>query len=252
MEPTIQQLAEDLASHDQVKVYRATQALTRITDKAGAPGNDEERKKVAAELVAIIEKTTAKKVDRGSPTEESLLKDSARRELLRQLGMVSGEADVAAIAKLFSSEDLREPARLALERDPSPAATKALIDAALNGIAPDFRVGAVNALAERSGAEVVDTLKKCAEAENQIEVRVAAAEALANQADPSGDAVIAAIGELPSARARKLAARARVRLADTLVRAGQKDAAKQIYQAVAASKAPEAQKKTAKAAAATL
>lgn len=245
MPKSIQTLAEELTSTNQEKVYRATQALTRITDKAGAPGNEEERKKVAAELVSAIERLGVKKHDRGSPTEESLVKDDARRELLRQLGMVGGEANVAAVAKLFASEDLREPARLTLERDPSPAATKALIDGAVNGIAPDFRVGAVNALAERSGAEVVEALKKCADASNQVEVRVAAAEALATQADPSSDAVIAAIAELPSARARKLAARARVRLADTLVRSGQKDAAKQIYQAVVASKAPEAQKKAA-------
>src|SRR3989442_1144211 len=82
-----------------------------------------------------------------------------------------------------------------------------------------------------AGPEVASALKQCA-ADPQREVRLAAVDALAHQADPTADAVITAAAqlgdeELPAPAARCLT-RARIRLAETLVAAGQKPAGKRI------------------------
>ena len=74
---------------------------------------------------------------------------------------------------------------------------------------------------------------------------------LANHADPETDAAIAnAAAGYP--RAARRVVKARLRLAEKLVSAGQQDAAKQIYQSIASGKFDAAQKKAAAAALARL
>jgi HEAT repeat protein len=146
--------------------------------------------------------------------------------------------------------EVREMARWALTRMTSPAATAALVEAASAGIGNEFRIGAINWLADRSGSKVTETLRTCL-SDPTPEIRLAAVEALANHADPQADAaIVQAAANYP--RAARRVVKARLRLAEKLVAANQQGAARQIYQAVASGKFDEAQKKAAAAALARL
>ena len=90
-------------------------------------------------------------------------------------------------------------------------------------------------------------MKKCIE-DQSFEIRLAAAEALANQPDAANDALIEKAAGPGYGRMGKRAAKARLRLASNLRRAGDKDAAAKIYQAISTGKFDPAQKKAATAA----
>src|SRR5487761_1272527 len=179
---TIQELAEALNSGDQPTVYRAKRALAEMTADAGAPGKAAQR----AELAAGLAKAETAKNEKGDSPKHSA---KARGELARALSEVAGDMEVPALNETLRDFDAREMARFALDRMTCQAATDALIDAAVNAVGVEFRVGAINALGRRSGSSVIDALKKCV-AERDAEIRLAAAEALAHQADPSADEVI--------------------------------------------------------------
>jgi HEAT repeat protein len=155
---------------------------------------------------------------------------AVRGQVARALCEVGGDMEVPALKTALADFDAREMARWALNRMTCQAATDALIEAASKAVGTEFRVGAVNALATRSASAVLEALKQCA-ADADPEVRLAAAEALANHADASLDSIIAPVAAAGGPRAESRIARARIRLAAQLAKAGQKDAARGIYQA---------------------
>ena len=152
--------------------------------------------------------------------------------------------EAPALKQSLADFESRELARFALDRMTCQAATDALAEAALEAVGAEFRVGVVNALGRRSGSGVVNALKKCA-TDADPHVRLAAAEALANHPDASADELLVAAGKQSGDRAALRMAKARIRLAEGLVRAGQQEAGKKIYQAVAQSDAEGPQKKAA-------
>lgn len=234
---TVEQLSDQLNSGDQATVYRARRALEEMATAAGAPGKNDQRQSLAAALA----KAEIAKNEKGDAPKHST---KARADIARSLSEVAGDMEVPALKEALKDFDAREMARFALDRMTCQAATDALIDAAVNAVGVEFRVGVINALGRRSGSSVVDALKKCS-AERDAEIRLAAAEALANQADPSADDAIVAAAKQGGYRAGLRTSKARVRLAEALAKAGQKDAAKRIYQAIAQSDAAAPQKKAA-------
>lgn len=244
-------LVADLGADDSVKAYRADRSLTDLVHRAGGPKGQAERaahaKALAAELAATREAGTDR---RGKPTREPKHSSKVRREICRHLSMVAGPPEVAALRQATGDLEVREMARWTLERMTCPEATAVLIDLATGGVGDEFRIGAINALGRRccGDAKVVETLRKCA-GDDAFAVRMAACDALANHPAADSDATLLAAGkqgEGQAARhARRHIAKARVRLAETLVRAGQKAAGKKIYQAVLADKIDEPQKKAA-------
>ena len=238
--PTLEQLSDQLNSGDQPTVYRAKRALEEMAATAGAPGNNDQRQTLAA---ALAKAETAQNEKGDAPKYST----KARGEIARTLSEVAGDREVPSLKDALKDFDAREMARFALDRMTCQAATDALIDAAVNAVGVEFRVGAINALGRRSGSSVIDALKKCV-AERDAEIRLAAAEALAHQADPSADEVIVAAGKQGGHRAALRTNKARVRLAGTLAQAGRKDAAKSIYQSIAQSDAAPPQKKAAQSA----
>jgi aminopeptidase N len=226
-----------LNSNDQPTAYRAKRALANMAAAAGTPGKAGERAALAADLA----KAETAKNDKGDAPKYS---PKARGDIGRALGEVAGDMEVPALKATLDDFNAREMARFALDRMTCQAATDALADAALNAVGVEFRIGAINALGRRNGSQVVDVLKGCA-GDNDPEIRLAAAEALANHADASADPLIVAVGTQAGHRAGLRIAKARVRLAAKLASAGQKDAAKQIYQSIAQSDAAAAQKKAA-------
>lgn len=235
--PSVEELCDQLNSGDQQTVYRARLALSKMAAAAGAPGKEGDRAAMAASLAKA---ETAKNEKGDAPK----YVPKARAEIARSLSEVAGDMEVPALKQTLNDFDAREMARLALDRMTCQAATDALTDAALNAVGVEFRIGAINALGRRSGSQIVDVLKACA-GDNDPEIRLSAVEALANHADASADPLIAEVAKHPGQRATMRAAKARVRLAATLARVGQKDAAKQIYQSIAQSDAAPAQKKAA-------
>ena len=246
---SIEKLCEQLGSNDQVQQYRARRGLTEMTAAAGAPGKEADRAALAASLAKAIAATRPRADNDKTPV--AVYSSRVRDELARALAEVGGDMEAPALKQELADFDAREMARFALDRMTCQAATDALAEAAIGAVGAEFRVGAVNALGRRSGSGVIDSLKKCA-ADAEPHVRLAAAEALANHADASADALLVAAGKQPGPRAALRMSKARLRLAGSLTKAGQKDAAKAIYQSVAQSEAGEPQKKAARQALAQL
>lgn len=233
---SIEQLADQLNSGDQPTVYRAKRALADMAASAGSPGKRGQR----AEMAAALAKAENAKNEKGI----AKLSAKARGEIARTLSEVAGNREVPALKEALNEFDARENARFALDRMTHQAAADALAAAALNAVGVEFRIGAINALGRRSGSQIVEALKACAGDQDQ-EIRLAAAEALANHADAGADSLIAELGKHSGERGQARATKARVRLAARLAETGQKDAAKKIYQSIAQSDAAAAQKKAA-------
>ena len=240
---SIPELVAQLGDNDQVKAYRARQALLEAVGKAG--GNPQERTAIAN---ALAEELTAKTQNPGQPgkpgEEKPTHSAQVRNQVAQFLGQVAEDAQVPAVVAALQELETREMARWALDRIPTPAATTALI-AALDQVGPEFCIGVINALAKRRTPEVVAALHKQA-ADADAGVRLAAVEALANSPEPSNDQPIVAATKAGSPRQRARAQKARVRLADTLRVAGKKEAAIAIYKAIIANDAAEPQKKAAR------
>jgi hypothetical protein len=243
---SVEHLAEQLASDDQVKVYQAKQELLLRTAEAGAPGKDSERSQMAAEMTKPLAAQKDEKDKKGKVSKVPEMNAQGRSLVCRYLARVGGQADVPALERAMQDFEVREMARWALARMTCQASTDALAKAAVNSIGDEFRVGAINSLAGRGGSNVREALVKCAESPSP-HVRLAAIEALACDADAANDAVLAKAAH-GGGRAGKRVARARLQLAENLVAAGQKQAGKQIYRQIADGKHDPAQQKAAQAA----
>lgn len=247
----IDKLVEQLDSKDQVEAFQAQQSLIQMVLTAGRPGGEKDRAGIAAALADHLTATKEEKDRKGKPITLPRHSANVRIQMAQWISYVAGKAEVPALKQALNDLDTREVARRALELIPDDIATKALIDAAVDGIGSEFRIGAINSLARRGGPEATAALKRCATDPN-VEVRLAAVEALAAHPDPALDAVIAAAvssgEERAEPRALARVSRARIRLAETLIAAGRKNAGKQVYQAILASHVDEPQKKVARAA----
>jgi hypothetical protein len=237
---SIEQIATDLASDDQRNAYRAHMALERAEWRAEGGNPAEQRKKLAAsidELLGSTKEAKDPKKPNDKPRTVPKLPDEARNALIRALSGVGGAADVSVLRKALEDFEVREMARWALDRMPAERAADVLADAATKTVGDEFRIGVVNSLGRKPTTSAAsEALKKCLD-DNDPEIRIAAAEALANHADAAHDGLIAAAMKNHPATRSRLAnrlARARVRLAENLARNGQKDAARKVYQALIA------------------
>lgn len=240
----IKELAKELTSGDQVRIYKAERKLVELTAAAGAAEKEAKRKQLAADIAQAIAELQPKYDNRGNPTVESQKTVDGRNKLIRYLALVAGDEQVEVLVEALKNQDSQEMARWALERITSPAATKALVKAAQDSVEDRFRIGAINALAGRDGAEVLHALKKCV-TDLSAPVRLAAAEALGAHADPEADAAIVRAGKGTGRRGQLRVAKARLRLAENLLRAGHPAPARKICEEVIAAKNMPAQKKSA-------
>lgn len=241
---SVEQICEQLGSGDQAQAYRARQALWSIAAAARAPGQEDQRSGLAAELAQAHQARNAE----GTAPRYSA---PVRNELAQALSLVGGDMEVPALKEALGDFSTREMARWALDRITSQAATDALVEAAVGAVGTEFRVGAIGALAHRTASGVLDVLRRCA-ADADPEVRLAAAEALACCAEPAVDEAISAAALGGDRRAELRVIKARLRLAENLVAAGQQDAGRAIYRSVIEGSAEEPQKHAARAALAQL
>lgn len=233
----IQAALDQMNSGNEQDVYKGRLALRNACADVGAPGNDKQRADLARQLAEAI-------VNGGkySPRARCMMAD--------ELASIAGDSEVPALQSAMIDLQVRGSARWALDRMPSAAATKALAQAADQSIGERFRIGIVHSLGQRSGDGVVESLKRWAIEDPCKQVRLAAAEALANQPDPSGYAVIGTLMEnveepLTDQEKGRLW-KASIRLAASLAASGNVQPARRIYNAIASSSAPEPQKKAAR------
>jgi HEAT repeat protein len=226
---------DQLNSSDEPTAYKGRLALTKIVADAGAPGQEAGRDEVARLLAEAL----------GNGGKYSV---SARQEIARRLGEIGGDREVPALESALVDLDVREAARFGLDRIPTKSATDALVKASKSLIGARFLAGIANALGQRTGDGVVDALTQLT-ADPSVEVRLAAAEGLAQQADESADAKIVSVMEqtdlaLTAQEVGRLW-KARVRLAGQLSAANKKAEAKRILEAIVAAKPPAPQLKAA-------
>ncbi len=239
----VKNLVEQLGSADLIKSFQARRALELAIATAGAPGHDTDRAELSSRLVSEL----LAKSDSGDSQGQPRRMAEVRHQLARLVSTIAGPTEVPALAPALADFDVRESARFALDRMTDAAATKALADAAATSVGQEFRVGVMSALGRRDSPESTAALRAGAE-DTDTEVRLAAAEALAHSGVAETDLIIAAAAKGPGSarsRAQKRVARARIRLAENVARNGNKDAARKIFQAVAADAADDAQKQAA-------
>ncbi len=107
-------LADLMASSDKGVAKAAQGALQAIVHHAGRPGAGREARAVAEELLKVAASNRLRRV---------------RAEALNWLGMIGEGRVVPGIAKLLGDAELREDARMALERIPGRDAQRALENA---------------------------------------------------------------------------------------------------------------------------
>ncbi|MHB1035372.1 MAG: HEAT repeat domain-containing protein [Pirellulales bacterium] len=122
----------------ELEIGRAAQrGMWQIVRHAGRPGADDERKTVVAALLPLLG------ADRPAPV---------RVEAMWMLSEIAGDEAVAPVAALLSNMQLREDARLVLDRIPGEKSLAAL-RAGLTAAPDDFKINLAESLRHR-GVEV--------------------------------------------------------------------------------------------------
>ena len=134
--PAVTPLAAVMANEALEVARAAKRALWQIVRHGGRPGADAERKAVIAELIPLLAD------EQPGPV---------RREVLWMLSEIGGGESVEPIASVLSNKELREDARMALERIPGEASLDAL-EAALEAAPDDFKLNVAQSLRQRGVA----------------------------------------------------------------------------------------------------
>ncbi|MCC6697140.1 MAG: hypothetical protein IT365_16045 [Candidatus Hydrogenedentes bacterium] len=122
----------------QPEVARAAKrALWQVARHSGRPGAEADKAAVIAALLAAL------------AGERS---DAVKREVMWMLSEIGGDESVAPLVSLLSNAELREDARMCVERIPGTASLDAL-KAALDAAPQDFKVNIAESLRKR-GVEV--------------------------------------------------------------------------------------------------
>lgn len=234
---SVAELVGKLESSDQKERYKAKRGLEQLTAR--------EPRATAQALAAELSATREVK-DGNRVRKEPARSATTRSALCRYLSQVAGDTEVPVLVAALNDLEVREMARWALARVPGDASTVALCDAVKTQVGPEFRIGCVTALAGRSNPVALATLKGLVQ-DPTLEVRLAAAEVLAQFADPTLDASIASAAAIGpgdfSRRDWNRVIKARIIHAEALAKANQRDAAKKVLQAVLYSRpdAPQQQ-----------
>ncbi|MFM8284264.1 MAG: hypothetical protein ACKOCW_11985 [Planctomycetaceae bacterium] len=155
---------------------------------------------------------------------------AAKDHACRRLALVGGADCVPHLAALLDDPALSHPARQALERIEDAAAAVAL-RGALATAAGGRRIGVIASLAARGDADAVPLLAGMLTAEAPL--AAAAARALGRLALPAAAAALATAPEGAAAEVRAAVVDARLACADAMLRRGDREAARRIYDAIA-------------------
>ena len=112
--PAVRALAKVMTDENLEVARAAKRALWKIVRVAGAPGADEQKTAVEGQLIKLLSDDQPVAV---------------RREVLWMLSEIGGRNSIRPIARSIRSNELREDARMALERIPGRRAVRALQNA---------------------------------------------------------------------------------------------------------------------------
>ena len=227
---------------DQSSAFSAWQSLEQEVLRSSRPGNEAGSEIVAKAIAGALVAPKPERTGRNQLGASSY-KPGSRRIMARMLGYIPTDAVLPQMAQAIQDLEVRDMVRCSLEANPSSAATDLLIGA-LDQPGSTFRAGVVNTLARRKSPKVLAALRKCA-GDHQLEVRIAALEALAAIPDPSLDEILTKATHSDHLEESRRAHIARARLAATLKLANNQSAADLIANSILAGDAPDAQKKSA-------
>ena len=219
-EQTVNELLPRLAAAKVEDRYGAQMDLQNLALNAARPGAEAER----AELAGIL---AAKATDPAVPQPACVW-------VVRQLEYIGAAESVAALTTLLSGQnaELKECARRALEKNPSPAATESLRAALKQGGETVWIIGLLQSLGERRDAAAVELIKPHL---GSKETAPAASSALGKIADSNA---VAALWEAYD-RSITGAADGLVMAGNRLLSAGDKAAAKDVFNHLYLAGAPE-------------
>jgi len=136
--PAVAPLAQVMADGELEVARAAKNALWKIVHTAGRPEAPERQKQgVVRRLIELLAPAQA---------------NAVRREVLWMLSEIAGDEAVEPIAALISDKELREDARMVLDRIPGDASLAAL-KAALDKVPEEFKINIAQSLRHR-GVEV--------------------------------------------------------------------------------------------------
>jgi len=128
----VQPLAALMADGDFEVARKAKRALYLVVRHVGHPMAGRERKAVERELIVVVSSAPA----------------PVRREVAWMLSEIGTDRCVGALSALLADEELREDARCALTRLPTPIAVRAL-RAAFGSASGDFKYALAESLRQR-------------------------------------------------------------------------------------------------------
>ena len=209
-------LVKGLAGDDTSKWQNTDRVLEQLCHYASAPGFEAHRAAVAKALAAHVK-------DAGLTT-------LGRARVLRHIERTGRLEVVATLAGLLADKELREPARRALMRNPTPEAGDAL-RAAIHRADKPFRLALIDALGFRREARFLKPLVAQA-ADADIEIRLHAVEALARIGSPGALTAVEAMLGKGEGHARDQASDAYLALAERLADAGDRATAVRLFRAL--------------------
>jgi HEAT repeat protein len=210
VEQTVNDLLPRLADPNVRDRYGAQMELQKLALNAARPGAEAER----AELATVL---AAKAADATVPQPACVW-------IVRQLEYIGGAESVAALTTLLNGKDaeLKECARRALEKNPTPAATETLRVALKQGGDTTWTIGLIQSLGERRDPGAVELIKPRLSSKETALPACAALSKIANQ-----PAVAALWGAYDAGVAG--AAEGLVAAGNRLISAGEKPAAKDLF-----------------------
>jgi len=131
--PAVKPLAAVMTDKELEVARAAKRGLWKIVRYVGRPGAGDEKKTVTAELIALL--------SGNQPT-------PVRREVLWMLSEIGRSRSVEAVAALLSNRELREDARMVLQRIPGRRSIAAL-KAGLKAAPKDFKINIAQSLRQR-------------------------------------------------------------------------------------------------------
>jgi len=131
--PAVRPLAKIMTDKDMEVARAAKRGLWKIVHYTGRPGADSEKRAVVTELIELL--------GNDQPV-------SVRREVLWMLSEIGGDESVKPVAALLSNRQLREDARMVLQRIPGKRSLDAL-KAGLKAAPRDFKLNIAQSLRQR-------------------------------------------------------------------------------------------------------
>jgi len=131
--PAVKPLAAVMSDEDFEIARAAKRGLWQIVRYVGRPGADNERKAVVAELVPLLRD--------GQPV-------GVRREVMWMASEIGGDESVEPVAALLSNAELREDARMVLQRLPGEKSLAAL-RRGLEAVPQEFKFNIAESLRAR-------------------------------------------------------------------------------------------------------